>query len=309
MYHAEPAARRTVFPPYGSQIAGHSIASFIAYLAPWEFSPTVALVCALTAVLYVRGLAVLRQRGVRAGFWRPFSFLLGLALIYGSLQTYLDFLSQHMFWVHRLQHLLLHHIAPFLMVVAAPGPILRQGIPAAWRGAERALWQRSAVRAVLKPLQNPWIAGFLFVGLVFFWLIPSIHFTAMLDANRYRLMNWSMAVDGVFFWWLMLTPRSAQGAAAVAYGPRVTVLVVTGFLQLFLGAFMVMDKRILYGVYGICGRAWAISPLVDQQVGGCLTWIPPAMMSLLGLLVVIHHALNDSEPSTALAGPAAVAAR
>jgi putative membrane protein len=284
------------------------IAAFVPYLAPWDFSPTVVLVCTMTCALYIRGLTVQRQRGIQCGFWRPFSFLLGVVLIYGCLQTYFDYLSQHMFWVHRLQHLVLHHLAPILMIVAAPGPILRLGLPATWRGAERRLWQRSGVRHVLKVLQNPLIAGFLFVGVIFFWLTPSIHFTAMLDVDRYRLMNWSMAVDGVFFWWLMLTPRSAQGSAAVPYGPRVAVLVITGFLQLFLGAFIVMHKTILFTVYGVCGRAWAIGPLVDQQLGGCLTWIPPAMMSLLGVLVVIHYALRDSEPPKVLAEPAPVSA-
>jgi putative membrane protein len=270
-----------------------SVVSFLPYLAPWEFSPTVVLVCVVTVVLYIRGL---RAPGAPpSGFWRPFSFLLGLALTYGVLQTYFDFLSQHMFWVHRLQHLVLHHVGPFLMIVAFPGPVLRRGLPAASRGMLDELWRRSGLRTLLAWLQNPYIAGFLFVGLVYFWLTPSIHFTAMLDANRYRLMNWGMAVDGVLFWWLMLTPRAAQGSAAVNYAPRIVVLVITGFLQLVLGAFIVMDHRVLFTVYGICGRAWAISPLTDQQIGGCLTWIPPAMMSLLGALVVIHHALHDSE--------------
>lgn len=272
--------------------------SELAYLEPWDWSPTVEGVCALTAVLYVRGLVLGRRQGLRCGFWRPFAFLLGLVAMYAVLQTYFDYLSSHMFWVHRLQHLILHHLAPFVMVLAAPGPVLLRGLPARWgRGLQR-FWQRPGwhrcFSALLRVLRNPYLAGVLFVGLVYFWLTPSIHFTAMLDLNRYRLMNWSMAVDGLLFWWLMLTPRLEQGIAAIPYGPRITVLIVTGFLQLFLGAFIVMDPKSLFNVYGICGRAWAISPIVDQQIGGCLTWIPPAMMSAIGVLVVLHHMLRDS---------------
>ena len=146
-------------------------------------------------------------------------------------------------------------------------------------------------------LQQPLIAGALFVGLVYFWLTPSIHFTAMLDARRYRLMNWSMAVDGLLFWWLMLTPRRAQGSIAVGYGQRIAILVAAGFLQLFLGAYIALSKTVLFDVYGICGRAWAMSALTDQQLGGLCTWIPPAMMSLIGVLIVIHHLLRDAECS------------
>ena len=279
----------------GSTIA--PMISALGYLAPWEFSPTVAATCSLTAILYVRGMRVRARAGAPVGFWAAFSFLLGLALTYAALQTYVDYLSQHMFWVHRLQHLFLHHIGPFLMMVTLPGPVLRAGLPAGWREPLGRWERRSGLRWLLRIVQNPWIAGLLFVGMVYFWLTPSIHFTAMLDARRYLAMNWGMALDGVLFWWLMLTPRSAQGSAAVNYGPRITVLVASGFLQLFLGAFIVLDKNVLYNVYGICGRAWAISPLVDQQLGGCLTWIPPAMMSLIGVLVVIHHMLHDADGS------------
>ncbi|MFZ0009629.1 MAG: hypothetical protein WAK94_15455, partial [Steroidobacteraceae bacterium] len=42
------------------------------------------------------------------------------------------------------------------------------------------------------------------------------------------------------------------------------------------------------------GRAWAVSPLVDQELGGLLTWIPPAMMSGLGVIIALHLALHDS---------------
>ena len=269
--------------------------SELRYLLPWEFSPTVLLSCALCAALYVRGLLRLRRRGRRVGFWSALSFLLGLGLIYGVLQTYYDYLSQHMFFVHRLQHLVLHHLGPLLIVIATPGPVLRAGLPMRWR--RRGAWVSGATawRAGVRVLQQPIIAGALFVGLVYFWLTPSIHFTAMLDADRYRLMNWGMAIDGLLFWWLMLTPRRAQGRIAVSYGQRITILVVTGFLQLFLGAYITMSKTVLFDVYAICGRAWAVSPLTDQQLGGLFTWIPPAMMSLIGVLIVIHHLLHDAE--------------
>ncbi len=269
--------------------------SDLRYLLPWEFSPTVLLSCALGAALYLRGLLRLRRRGQRVGFWPALSFLLGLGLIYGVLQTYYDYLSQHMFFVHRLQHLVLHHLGPLLIVVALPGSVLRAGLPLRWHGVASRVAGTALWRWGLRVLQQPVIAGALFVGLVFFWLTPSIHFTAMLDADRYRLMNWGMAIDGLLFWWLMLTPRRAQGQIAVGYGQRIVILVVTGFLQLFLGAHIVMSKTVLFDVYGICGRAWAVSPLTDQQLGGLFTWIPPAMMSLVGVLIVIHHLLHDAE--------------
>ncbi|MGB6604225.1 MAG: cytochrome c oxidase assembly protein [Steroidobacteraceae bacterium] len=266
------------------------------WLLPWEFSPTAFTICAVSLALYLRGVASLSRRGDSPGAWRQVAFFTGLALDYAALQTYFDYLSQHMFWVHRLQHLVLHHIAPVLLVLAAPGPVMSLGLPRALR--ERVLEplaRQSALRWPMRLLQNPLMATLLFVGLIYYWLTPSVHFAAMLDVHRYLLMNWSMAVDGLLFWWLILVPRGAQGLLAVGYGTRFVILCASALLQILLGAYITLHTSVLFDVYGLCGRAWAVSALVDQQLGGLLTWIPPAMMSLAGVLIVLHHALRDSE--------------
>lgn len=266
------------------------------YLLPWEFSPTVFLTCAISALLYARGLGVLRRRGCAVGFGRPLAFFVGLAANYLVLQTYFDYLSQHMFWVHRLQHLILHHIGPVLLVLAAPAEVMRLGTPASLQRQLQALSRQRLVQRCCGFLQHPIVAPALFVGLIYFWLLPAIHFSAMLDANRYRLMNWSMALDGILFWWLMLTPRAPRGPASLGYGQRILILCVVAVIQILLGAHIALHKSVLYDVYDLCGRAWALSPLVDQEFGGLLTWIPAAMMSGFGVLVVLHHILHSPPP-------------
>ena len=273
--------------------------SDLRYLLPWQFSPTVFLTCAVVVVLYARGLLALRHGADRVGFWRAFTFFLGIALNYAVMQTYLDFLAQHMFWIHRFQHLVLHHIGPVLIVLAAPQRVLRAGIPAGIaRRLQVGAWIRRPLQSLFRVIQHPLIAPTLFVGLIFFWLTPSIHFTAMLDGRRYLLMNWSMLADGLLFWWLMLAPRQAQGAAAIGYGTRLVILAIVAVPQILLGAYITLHSTPLYDIYAVCGRAWAISPIDDQQLGGLLTWIPAAMMSLVGILVVLHHILHDPQATT-----------
>ena len=269
---------------------------YLSYLLPWQFSPTILIVCALALTLYVRGSWALRRAGTPVGFWRAFTFLLGVALNYAVLQTYYDFLAQHMFWVHRLQHLVLHHIAPALIVLSGPVPMLQAGLPSGVRRATRLPWVRRPLELLWRALQHPLIAPVLFVGLIYFWLIPSVHFAAMLDARRYLLMNWSMLVDGILFWWLMLAPIQAQGRAAIGYGLRFVILAVVAFPQIVIGAYIALVPWPLYSIYAVCGRAWAINPMLDQQIGGLLTWIPAAMMSVVGVLTVLHHILHEAPP-------------
>jgi putative membrane protein len=281
----------------------------IAYLKPWEFSPTVLIACLLPLAAYTRGLLLTRRAGEPTGFWRPLAFFLGVISIYTVLQTYVDYLSAHMFWVHRLQHLILHHIAPLLIALSVPFGIMARGVPDRWR--ERVLlpfWRHPLVQKPYKFLQHPVVAPALFVGLIYFWLSPAVHFTAMLSETRYKLMNWSMVVDGILFWWLMIAPPSAQRHTNISNPMRLIILWWVMILQILPGAYIALSHDILYSVYDVCGRAWAIDPLTDQELGGLLTWIPAAMMSVVGSLVVLSYILNDkkdasiNQPAVAEAG-------
>jgi putative membrane protein len=151
----------------------------LALLAPWELSPPTVAACGGAIALYLRGWA----RGARPALWRSAAFLGGVALMYVVMQTRFDYYAQYLFFAHRGQHLILHHLAPFLIALAAPGAVLAAGLPGRLRSTLSA--PARPLRAVYRGLQNPWVAGTLFVGLIAFWLIPAIHFDAMLSRRLY----------------------------------------------------------------------------------------------------------------------------
>lgn len=257
------------------------------FLRPWEFSPTVLAACLLLAGFYANGQRRARRHRLRPGLWRPLSFWLGLALIYFMLQSRVDYFAQHMFFIHRLQHLMLHHLAPFLLVLANPLRMLLRGVPAFLR--KRMMFpvlRNGPLRLALGSIQRPLPGALLFVGLVYFWLVPSIHFDAMLSIHLYKAMSWSMVLDGALFWWLMLDP-TGRGRARLSYGRRMLTLWLIMIPQILLGAFMALSRTDLYPIYKLCGRAFAVSPLFDQHMGGLLIWIPGSMMSLPAALIVL----------------------
>jgi len=255
------------------------------WLEPWEPSPTVVVAVLLAAVLFVRG-----KRHARVSLARQLSFWFGLAALYVVLHTRLDYFFEHEFFMHRAQHLVLHHLGPFFTALAYPGAALRAGIPFAWRQrfVRPALGARP-VRVALDIVMHPVVAVALFVGLIYFWLFSPIHFIAMLDWRLYRVMNWSMVIDGMLFWWLVLDSRPAP-PARLSPGKRVLVVIAAIPPQILLGAFIFFTPRELYPVYSICGRAFTwLSPMRDQQLGGLLLWIPGSMMSVVGALIALRH--------------------
>lgn len=260
----------------------------MSWLWPWEPSPTVLLTVIAFAALYVRGCM---RRPVSVP--RQLSFWIGLGLLYASLHTELDYYSEHEFFVHRLQHLVLHHLGPFLIALSHPGAALRSGLPLDWRIRWLRPLERSApMRITLAILLNPFVASFLFVGLIFFWLWPPIHFDAMIDARLYRVMNWSMTIDGLLFWWLILDPR-ARPPARLAPGLRILVALAVMVPQILLGAYVTFTHRDLYPIYTLCGRAFGgISADTDQYLGGLILWIPSSMMSVIAALIAMRNWLR-----------------
>lgn len=266
--------------------------NLLAWLVPWEPSPTVVLCFALTTGLYLRGAV---RSPMTAPWPRQLAFWLGLAVIYIGLHTRLDYYAEHEFFVHRLQHLALHHLGPFLIALAYPGATLRRGLPLRWRMHVLVpLRNALPVRWALNFLLNPVVAALLFFGLIYFWLWPAVHFDAMLDWRLYRVMNWSMTIDGLMFWWLILDSRP-RPPARVAPGFRVAIVIAVMFPEILIGAYITFSQHDLYPIYALCGRAFGgITQATDQTLGGLIVWIPSAMMSVIGALLAFRNWLKLS---------------
>lgn len=258
------------------------------FLQPYIFSPLIAVSFGTVLLLYLRGLRVARRDGRRVGTAKPIGFLVGLGLSYAVLHTRFDYYAQYLFFMHRLQHLVLHHVGPFLIALSVPWPVLASGLPSGLRQRVGRLWTHAIVRRTYRFLQHPVVAPIIFVGLIYFWLIPAVHFDAMLSLLRYHIMNWSMLLDGLLFWWLMLDPRDPESAHTLGFLQRVLILFLVMLPQILLGAHITLADADLYDVYAVCGRAWPIAARTDQQIGGLVTWIPPAMMCVIGVILVLR---------------------
>lgn len=254
------------------------------WIVPWEFSWVFLASFLLAAVLYLRG-----SRELGVGFGRRVAFWVGMAIIYLSLHTYLDYYAEHEFFMHRIQQVLLHHLAPLLIVASYPGAALRAGLPLSWRvrvlrPAARS-WPWRAVDAVLG---NPAVATFLFVAFILIWLVPSMQTLAMLDWRIYRFMNWSMLASGFIYWALVLDHRP-RPPGRMTPGLRVLSPAITMTPQILAGAIVTFSKTDLYPIFEICGRAFTFNVLTGQLVGGVIMWVPAAIIESIGALFALRQ--------------------
>lgn len=261
---------------------------WLSWFVPWEFSPALLVCFAIGITLFVRG-----QRVHKVGTARKVLFWVGVVLLYLSMHTLLDYYAERMFFMHRIQHLVLHHAGPLILMAAYPGSVMRAGLPLAWRARLRRFNQTVTGRAVIAVLTNPIFVPALFVFLVIVWLIPSVQFYSMLDWRLYRVMNWSVVISGFMYWNLILDRRPAP-PAAMSPGGRVISPIVTMAPQMVAGAVIAFTDKDLYPLFNLCGRAIPMSALTDQSIGGLTMWIPAAMTEVAGLLVALRNVMRLS---------------
>jgi putative membrane protein len=261
----------------------------IDWLTPWEFSPTLLLMFLVGGVLFIRG-----SRVHRVTLPRQFFFWLGFAILYLSLHTRIDYYAERMFFIHRLQHLVLHHLGPLLVMGAYPGQVLRAGLPMSWRVRLRDFRQTAAGKLVEAVLTNKILVPLLFVVLVIGWLIPTVQFYSMLDWRLYRLMNWSVVISG-FLYWNLILDRRPHPPAALSPGARILSPVITMVPQMVVGAVITFTEHDLYPIFDLCGRAIpGMTAITDQTIGGLTMWVLAGFIEVFGLLFALATMLRLS---------------
>ena len=255
--------------------------AYLPVFLPWEFHWVEFLGTFLMLAWFWRGTQIL-PHAEQPAWWRKACFVLGVLSFYVVLQTRIDYYAQHMFFVHRWAHFVLHHAGAFLIAMGMSGPVLYAGMP----DFLKPLIKSQPVRATLNFLQHPAIAPALFVGLLYFWLIPSIHTRVMLDENLYMVMNWSMAINGVMFWSLVLDSRP-KPPARLSHLMRALMILLIELPQMALGAILSLSMTDFYPVYNICGRVIDMTALNDQHYGGLIIWLPGTLTSFAAMIVVL----------------------
>lgn len=287
--------------------------SVLSFLVPWHPSPTVVVVTVVVAWLYVRGC---RRTSVSPG--AQVSFWVGLVILYVGWHTQLDYYAERQFFMHRIQQALLRDVGPLVIALGAPRRILQAGLPQ-WvqQRVLPPLARSRLLRAGWRLLTRPVVNILLYGGLEWFWLQPTVHFYAMLDIHLYHAMNWSMTLDGLLFWSLVLDPRPSPPARLA---PIVRLMLAAAVMPLEMapGVLLTFATKDYYPLYALCGRAFqGVSAHQDQSLGGLIIWIPGSFITLIGAMVALYNlfyspgataALPEEPAGHAPAGPPAAGA-
>jgi putative membrane protein len=236
-------------------------------LSHWEVHPSVAIGLVLLGGLYVY------WEGLQAPRRRLVAFAAALLVVFATLNGPLHELSDHyLFSAHMVQHLLL------TMLFA---PLLLYGAPA---GATPRVLALPGVRTVVQLVARPVPAALAFSGVMVFWHLPPFYEAAMRSHDLHIVQHLTFMASAVLVWWPILSPTAE--VPRIPYPAQMLYLFLLGIPMSVVGALITLSERVLYPFYAGAPRVWGLSPLVDQQLGGLIMWIPGGFTFWVAMTVV-----------------------
>ena len=253
--------------------------------------------------LYTRGLW--RSRG-RSGnlfpWWRPTAFYTGLiALLLGAVSP-VDGLSDDLFLMHMVQHVLMMMVGPPLILVGAPVvPVLR-GLPRILRDdLAIPLLQMRRVRKTLNFLASPLTAWLFFVFTLWIWHVPALYNEAVTNEALHFLQHMMFISAAVFFWWTVIDPIPLKPRLSYAF--RLLFLFMATLQSTALAAIITLTETVLYTYYEGVPRLWGLSAAEDQMIAGLIMWVPGAGIYFTALTILFFVMLaRDNERMLRLEG-------
>jgi len=252
----------------------------------WAFDPGIVLPLAATAILYARGARISRGAAAPqfACFWGGWLFLV-LSLI-----SPVHPLGEVLFSAHMAQHEILMLVAAPLLVLSRPLVPMLWGLPITWR---RALGQWSKgrmVQGVWRSISQPSVAWGIHAVALWLWHAPQLFQATLTNEWIHSAQHLSFFGSALLFWWSLFF---AHGRAS--YGAGFLYIFTTAIHTSILGALLTFARTVWYPAYAFSTKAWGLTPLEDQQLGGLIMWIPAGVVYLAAGLALFALWLRESD--------------
>jgi cytochrome c oxidase assembly factor CtaG len=247
----------------------------------WTFEPAQLAPVLLAGIAYAWRARTLRRRGRPVRPLRAVAFAAGLAALVLALVSPLDTVGEtRLFSAHMGQHLLIGDLAPLLVVLGLSGPLLRPLL------APRPL-QR------LRLLVHPLAALPLWALDLWLWHLPRLYDAALAHDGLHALEHACFFGFGALLWTTLL--GLLPGPRWYGLGARLASLAVVWVVGGALANVFLWSGRPYYPRYAHAPRAWGLSALGDQRLGGGLMLVEMSVVVLAVFVWLGLGWLQDAE--------------
>ena len=243
----------------------------------WTWYPSVLIGFGLWTLLYAWA-----NRGRQTPLAQQVAFHLGTLAGLVALVSPLDELGdEYLFCAHMVQHLLLMFVTAPLWLIGTPGRLVDEIIPKGLDG-------------FFKRLASPLFAFLTFVGVMWFWHVPTVYEMAQESEVIHILEHLTFIGAALIGWWPV---AGAEKSHLSRPAPP------AGMLYLFLlaipctslAAILTFAHTPLYPFYVTAPHIFGLDALQDQHLGGLLMWLPTHLFLLLAIGITFFKWFLDSD--------------
>ena len=261
-------------------------------LTDWHWRWDVISVLFVFGALYGRGWLRLRKIGGAAKVSQLIFYALALAAIGIALLSPLDDLASYLLIAHMVQHELLMMLAPPLILLANPVPVLLWGLGEKARvQAGNFLARYSAMRRVRDFLGWMPFAWSLYVLNLWAWHYPPLYEAALRDPRVHDIEHILFFLTALVFWWPVVRPVSRP--APIQYGVRILYLFLAATQDAVLSGMIALSSKILYPHYETALRLWDLTPREDQIGGGLVMFGVGSLTYFVAILALVNGLLGE----------------
>jgi putative membrane protein len=254
----------------------------------WKPDIFAATTLTIALALYVTGLGRLFRRGALTHVPRLeiASFLVGWIVLAAALLSPLAMLSEWLFSAHMTQHELLMLVAAPLLAIGRPLVPMLWALP---NGVRRQCTNVNAASTSAVVTSPAFVFGLHGVAL-WAWHVPLLYQAAVLDDRIHIIQHICFTATAALFWWSLIRGRYGR----LGYGAALLYIFATAVHSGGLGALLALSEVPWFPLY--VDRATGVTdPLVDQQLGGFLMWVPSGIVMMLFGLALFAAWLGEAE--------------
>jgi putative membrane protein len=207
-------------------------------------------------------------------------FFLGVGVLWIGSEWPVHQLSEQLFSVHMVQHMLFSLVAAPLLILGTPGWLFRR------------LFRRPAVFAVVRFLTQPLIALLVFNGWVAAYHWPALVNLSVTNHVAHFAVHVVWVGTAMIMWWPVLSPLPEL--PHLSYPGRGAYLFAQSIVPTVPASFLTFSHTALYAAYDVVPRLWGVPLLDDQQWAGLLMKIGGGLI-LWGVIAVLFFRWASEE--------------
>lgn len=281
----------------------------LSWITQWRWDVLLASAAVAGIVVYLRWVLRLRRRGDSWPWARTASWVAGMVLFFWTTSGGPAMYGHVLFSAHMVEHMILAMVVPVLLALSAPVTLALRALPSrggragAGRGAPDASrgpreWLLGLVHSRWgRFLANPVVAAVNFAGsMVVFYYTDVFRWALTSEVGHYAMVvHFSLA--GYLF--VNALVGIDPGPNRPPYPQRLLLLFATMAFHAFFGvALTTGDVLLVPDWFGLLGREWGPSAIVDQQRGGGVAW-GIGELPTLALAVAVAFAWARDDERTA----------